>query len=817
MHRFNLSCLKSRAFMGVALGAILFAAPGCTDQSARQDSVNPAFATGMTLGPQVETMTAPWQADPRIDDLITQMTLDEKLAQISCIWFDKKAVINAEGSFNAEVMKENFPHGVGCFARPQDTQGMEAEIERQGLNDSTVVRSLTGRDAQNTAELTNAIQKWHIEETRLGIPTLFHEEGLHGFQAYQATSFPQSIALASTFDPELVEDIFSVTASEIRARGAHHVLSPVVDVARDPRWGRIEETYGEDPHLVSQMGLAAVKGFQGTSDYLEDDKVLTTLKHMTGHGQPESGTNVAPANISERVLREIFFPPFEVAVTQGKAASVMASYNEIDGIPSHANAWLLGGVLRGEWGFNGAVVADYFAINELQGRHSIVDNIADAGLLALEAGVDLELPDGVAYYALKDRIESGEVDMALIDTAVRRVLEMKVRGRVFETPFVDASIANEKTGSDESRALAEEAARRAIVLLKNEGNLLPLDRSQYKRIAVIGPNAAITVLGGYSDEPRQTVSILDGIKAKLGDEATVLNAQGVTLTDNRSWWDDEVNLIDPEQNMRDIQSAVAVAQGADLIILAIGGDESTSREAWSETHMGDRSDIGLIGQQDDLVRALAETGKPMVTVLISGRPLAITDVEPLMPAIVNGWILGQETGTAVADVLFGDYNPGGKMPVSVPRSVGHIPAYYNHKPTARRGYAFGDISPLYPFGFGLSYTEFEMSEPSLTPKGGANVDVTVTVTNTGDRAGDEVVQVYVRDVVSSVTRNVKDLRAFRRVSLEAGESKTVTLSLDKSAFEMYNLSMDRVVEPGDFEIMVGNSSDNTKSATFTVE
>lgn len=808
---------KSRAWLSTACAALMLALPACDAPSQKSSDDTAAFQTGMTVGPQVKPMHGPWQDDPRIDDLIAQMTLDEKLAQISCIWFDKKAVINADGSFNAEVMKEKFPHGVGCFARPQDTQGMEAEIERKGANDSTVIRSLTGRDAQNTAELTNAIQKWHIEETRLGIPTLFHEEGLHGFQAYQATSFPQSIALASTFDTDLIEDIYSVTAREIRARGAHHVLSPVVDVARDPRWGRIEETFGEDPYLVSQMGLAAIRGFQGTSDYLADDKVLTTLKHMTGHGQPESGTNVAPANISERVLREIFFPPFEAAVIEGKAASVMASYNEIDGIPSHANAWLLGGVLRGEWGFNGAVVADYFAINELQGRHSVAANIGDAGLLALKAGVDLELPDGVAYYALKERIESGEVDMELIYTALRRVLEMKVRGRVFETPFVDASIANAATGNDEARALAEDAARKAIILLKNEGKLLPLDASAYKRIAVIGPNAAITVLGGYADEPRQTVSILDGIRVKLGDDVDVVHAQGVTLTDNRSWWDDNVNLIDPAQNARDIKAAVAVAQSADLVILAVGGDESTSREAWSETHMGDRSDIGLIGQQDDLIKAIAETGKPVVTVLISGRPLAITDVEPLMPAILNGWILGQETGTAVADVLFGDYNPGGKMPVSVPRSVGHIPAYYNHKPTARRGYAFGDGSALYPFGFGLSYTDFEISEPSLTPKGGANVDVSVTVTNSGSVAGDEVVQVYVRDLVSSVTRNVKDLKAFKRVTLEPGASETVTLSLGPKAFEMYDLSMNRVVEPGDFEIMVGNSSDSTQSAIFTVE
>lgn len=753
----------------------------------------------------------------RINDLIAQMTLDEKLAQISCIWFGKKEVIEQDGTFNPEKMSARFPHGVGCFARPQDTQGMEAEIERKDVNDATVVRSLTGRGPGDTVTLTNAIQKWHIENTRLGIPTLFHEEGLHGFQAYQATSFPQSIALASTFDPDLIEQVYSITAREIRARGAHHVLSPVVDVALDPRWGRIEETFGEDPYLVSRMGVSAIKGFQGTGFPIADDKVLTTLKHMTGHGQPEAGMNVGPANISERRLREIFFPPFEAAVKEAGAASVMASYNEIDGIPSHANPWLLNDVLRGEWGFDGAVVADYFAINELEKRHSIVGNIGDAGALSLMSGVDLELPDGVAFYELKAKIEAGEFDVAYVDQAVRRVLEMKERGRVFETPYSDADYAEAITGNDEARAVALEAARKAAVLVKNDG-LLPLDASQYKTIAVIGPNAAITVLGGYSDEPRQTISILDGVRAKVGSDK-VVHAQGVTLTDNRSWWDDEVNLIDPDQNRSDIFEAVTMAKDADLIILAIGGDESTSREAWSETHQGDRDDITLIGQQKELVDALAELNKPMVGVIISGRPLSLVNVQDNLDSILYGWILGQETGTAVADILFGDTNPSGKMPVTVPRTVGQIPAFYNHKPTARRGFAFTDFSPLYPFGYGLSYTTFDISEPTLSaPTIGRDgtTNVSVTVTNTGDMAGDEIVQLYIRDVVSSVTRPVKELKGFQRVSLASGESKTITLTITPEALQFYGLDMKRVVEPGDFEIMVGNSSDNVKSVTLTV-
>lgn len=796
----------STVIIATGFGAALYAS--AQDSSVTETQTKAAFP--------VKTVSS----YARVNDLLGKMTLDEKLAQISCIWFDKKKVIEKAGSFNPEKMKKEFPEGIGCFARPQDTQGMEEEIERAGLNDSTVVRSLNGRTPSNTANLINTIQKWQIEETRLGIPILFHEEGLHGFQGYQATSFPQSIALAATFDTDLVEEVYSVTAREIRVRGAHHVLSPVVDIALDPRWGRIEETYGEDPYLVSRMGVAAVKGFQGDSFPIADDKVVATLKHMTGHGQPEGGMNVGPSQVSERELYERFFPPFEAAVTEANAASVMASYNEIDGIPSHANSWLLNDVLRGEWGFDGVVVADYFAINELQGRHKIVESIGEAGALSLRSGVDLELPDGVAFYELKDKIEAGEFDEALVDQAVRRVLEMKERANLFATPYADPEAADALTGNQEARNLAEEAARKAPVLLKNKDNILPLNMDDYKTIAVIGPNAAITVLGGYSDEPRQTISILDGIKTKTEGKAEVISAQGVTLTDNRSWWDDEVNLIEVEQNRRDIEKAVSVAQEADLVILAIGGDESTSREAWSETHMGDRNDITLIGQQKELVDALAETGKPMVSVVISGRPLSLANVEDNLDAILYGWILGQETGTAVADLLFGDANPSGKMPVSVPRTVGQIPAFYNHKPTARRGYAFDDVSPLYVFGEGMSYTTFDISEPTLsvsTIAADGEASVSVNVTNSGDMAGDEIVQMYIRDEISSVTRPVKELKGFERVSLQPGETKTVSFPITKEALQFYNRDMKRVVEPGEFSIMVGNSSQNVKTTTLTVK
>lgn len=757
--------------------------------------------------------------DPELAALIAQMTLDEKLAQLSCIWISKGQILDENGDFSPEKMKEIHPHGVGCFARPQDTMGMEVTEERKDVNDATVVRRMSARTPSETVKLTNAVQRWMIEETRLGIPTLFHEEGLHGFQARYATSFPQSIALASTFDPELLERIYDITAREIRVRGVHHVLSPVVDVALDPRWGRIEETFGEDPYLVSRLGVAAIRGFQGEGETIPDGKVLTTLKHMTGHGQPEAGMNVGPAQLPERVLREIFFPPFEAAVKEANAASVMASYNEIDGIPSHANEWLLNDILRGEWGFDGVVVADYFAINELQVRHRLVDSLGAAGALALASGVDFELPDGVAFYQMKDAIEAGEVDIALIDQAVERVLRMKKRGGVFDDPYADGAEADALTGNAEARSVALEAAHKAAVLVKNDENALPLDKSALSRIAVIGPNSDITVLGGYSDEPRQTVSILDGLKAEFRDEIKIVHAKGVQLTDNRSWWDDEVNLADPAENMAMIEEAVAAAQGVDLIILAIGGDESTSREAWSETHLGDRDDITLIGQQTELVEALAATGIPMVGVIISGRPIALTEVEDHFDAILYGWQLGQETGTAVADLLVGHVSPSGKMPVSIPRNVGQIPAYYYHKPTARRGYAFTDTGPLYAFGYGLSYSSFEISAPVLADaeiSTDGSTSVTVSVTNTGSMKADEVVQMYIRDRISSVTRPVKELKGFERVSLAPGETKQVELAITPESLQFFNRDMERVVEPGEFEIMVGSSSQSHESVVLTV-
>jgi beta-glucosidase len=747
--------------------------------------------------------------DARVNDLLAKMTLEEKIAQIMTVWDAKAEVFDAKGEFDAVKMSTKFPNGIGQFARPSDANGPASP------------RKVKGRDVRGTVRLVNALQKHAVTKTRLGIPILMHEEGLHGYAALDATSFPQAIALASSWDPDLLREINVVIGREIRARGVSLALSPVVDVARDPRWGRIEETFGEDPYLAGEMGVAAVEGLQGTGKVttLAPGKVFATLKHLTGHGQPESGTNVGPANISERALREYFFPPFEQVVKRTGIQAVMASYNEIDGVPSHASKWLLGDVLRGEWGFTGAVVSDYYAIDELAGRHSIAKDKTDAAILALAAGVDSDLPTGAAYSTLLNSVREGKVSETAINQAVARMLAMKFRAGLFENPYADAEAAVKITNNAEAKALALKAAQRSITLLKNDG-MLPLSLPvKAPTIAVIGPSAAVARLGGYYGQPPITVSILDGIKAKVGKRANIVFAQGVKITEDDDWWADEVKLADPATNRKLIAEAVAAAANVDQIILTLGDTEQTSREGWAESHLGDRSSLDLVGEQQELFDALKATGKPITVVLINGRPASIGKIAGEANAIVEGWYLGEQGGNAIADVLFGDVNPGGKLPVTFPRNVGQLPVFYNHKPTARRGYLFDDKAPLYPFGFGLSYSTFDVGAPTLSSgsiAANGSVTVTVPVKNTSSRAGDETVQIYVRDKVSSVTRSVKDLKAFKRVTLAAGKSKNVTFTLTSDAFQMWNDKMVRVVEPGEFEIMAGPDSANLKTVTLTV-
>ncbi len=729
--------------------------------------------------------------EARIADLLSRMTLEEKVAQLEGIWTQTAKIQDAEGRFDPAGAKALLGHGLGEVSRPSEVAGAPRR-----------------RSPREHAEFVNAVQKWVIENTRLGIPVMFHEEALHGFVAPQGTHFPVPLGLGSTWDPALVQRAMSIAAREARARGCQHVLSPVVDLARDPRWGRIEETYGEDPYLVSRMGVAAVHGYQGTALPLAKDKVFATLKHFAGHGSHEGGVNTAPSLLPERLLRSELLVPFEAAVKEGGAFSVMPSYNEIDGIPSHANRWLLEDVLRREWGFTGLVSSDYFAIEQMLSRHHVARDKADAARQALEAGVDMELPDADTFRELAKLVSDGSVDQALVDRAVGRVLRAKFLAGLFEDPYVEPEEAERMTNTEEHRAVALDAARKSIVLLKNQGDLLPLDRTTLKTLAVIGPNAKGVHLGGYSSDPGRGVDLLTGITTSAGTGIKVVYAEGVRITEQPANWNqDKVELGDPVKNWQRIQEAVRTVRSADAVVIAIGTNESTSREAWSDQHLGDVANVTLMSQQDELVDAVKQTGKPFVVVLINGRPLALTRVAEQAPAILEAWYAGQEGGTAIGEVLFGEVNPGGKLPVSFPREPGQLPAYYNRKPTSFRSYLDVTREPLWAFGYGLSYTSFALANLTVTPETigpAGRATVTVEVTNTGRRAGDEVVQLYIRDTVSSVSRPVKELRGFERVTLAPGEKKTVTFTLGPEALSLVNRHMQRVVEPGRFDVMVGS-------------
>jgi beta-glucosidase len=773
-----------------------------------------ATAAATDAQPQQPLYKDPRQpVERRVEDLLARMTLEEKVAQLLTLWEQKGKVQTPDGHFSPQKASQAFPAGIGGMARPSDKRGVDAS------NGAAGAAAGVNRDARDTAEYVSAAQHWAVERTRLGIPILMHEEALHGYVARGATSFPQAIALASTWDPDLVTRVFSVASREMRARGAFLALAPVVDVAKDPRWGRIEETYGEDPYLVSQTGLAAIRGFQGSTLPLAPDKVLVTLKHFTGHGQPENGTNVGPADVGERTLRTDFFPPFEQAVKAYPVRSVMASYNEIDGLPSHANSWLLNHVLRGEWNYQGAIVSDYYGIRELMTRHKMFGNVADAAERAIKSGVDVETPDPEGYAELPKLVREGRLPQRLVDDAVRRVLRLKFESGLFDNPFPDPATAETKTATPDAIALARQAAGEAIVLLKNEKQLLPLDASKIRRMAVIGTHAKDTPIGGYSDVPKHVVSVLEGMQEAGKGRFTVDYAEGVRITEGRCWSCDEVKLVPASVNRKLIAAAVQTARKADVVVVVVGDNEQTSREAWADTHLGDRSSLDLIGQQEDLARAILALHKPTVVVLLNGRPLSVNDLAANAPALIEGWYLGQETGQGMADVLFGKVNPGAKLAVSIPRSAGQLPVFYNRKPTARRGYLFDTTAPLYPFGYGLSYTSFDISAPRVvTPAIGANqaAQVDVDVANTGARAGDEVVQLYVRDDEASVTRPVLELKRFKRVTLAPGQKTTIRFELQPDDLALWNAQMKRVVEPGTFTIYAGPNSVDLKAAKLTV-
>ena len=702
--------------------------------------------------------------EDRVADLLSRMTLEEKVAEITGGDNPKISLLDTTGTYKADQVNLAF----------------------SGLNDENA--AFTPRQS---AILRNAVQRYLREKTPLGIPWLFMSEALHGFMANGSTSFPQALALASTWDPVLVHRVFTAAGDEARSAGVGQVFSPVLDIARDPRWGRTEETYGEDPYLASRMGVAAITGLQGDEFHIDNHHVMATAKHFAVHGQPEGGTNTAPGNYSERIIRENFLVPFQAAVQEAHVGSVMASYNEIDGIPSHINHWLLDRVLRQEWGFRGFITSDGDGLQMLVQTHHVAANMAEAA------------PHGIGR---RHRFRSlGWLGVSHVHRTGEGGPGARARNRCGRRTHAGRQIppgpvrrSLRRSGlhrQDDQRRGASQGGggsrRRAVVLLKNEKNLLPLDPGKLKTVAVIGPNAADVHLGGYSREPGHGVSILDGIRARVGSAANVVYAEGCQITTAkqgwRGWYENDVKLADPQAQVAKVAAAAELARKASVAIVVVGENESTNREAWSENHLGDRDSLDLLGAQNDLVKAVVDTGTPTVVFLINGRPLSINYIAEHVPAIVEGWYLGQEGGTAAARVLFGDVNPGGKLPITFPHSVGDLPDFYNHKPSANRTYAFGTRKPLFPFGYGLSYTTFKFDnlhvEPAQIMMDGVS-KARVDITNTGSREGSEVAQLYLHERVSSVTRPVMQLKGFERIHLKPGEKRTVEFAITPDMLSM---------------------------------
>jgi beta-glucosidase len=574
---------------------------------------------------------------------------------------------------------------------------------------------------------------------------------------------------------------------------------------------------GEDPYLTAKLGVAKVQALQGNSDTPDSNHVAATLKHFGAHGQAEGGSNTGPIFISERQLREVNFKPFRAAIIEGKALGIMPHYNEISGIPAHANKWMLIDVLRTEWGFRNVVISDYTGTTELRNVHHVAADSVEAGAMALNAGVDIELTDDFMYSGLPAAIKNGSTSMENLNKAVTHVLELKFRLGLFEHPYTDVN-RSKIVGSEVHRALALKAARQSIVLLKNEGGLLPLDRKKFKKIAIIGPNADECILGGYSHIPLTSISPLAAIKEKYKD-VEIVYAQGCGLTKGLGGYGPS-KLVSHEENIKLIQEAIAVAKNADVVVLMLGGNDKISREATSPVNAGDLANLELLGDQNELIDSLKKLNKPTAAFVFSGPPISFMHLQKSVPAIVQCWYLGQETGYAVAETLFGDNNPSGKLTISIPRSAGHIPAYYYMKPSARiRPYNLDSITAMYPFGFGLSYTSYKYSNLKIAKSAipsKERVAVTVDVKNIGERAGEEIVQLYIRDEVSTVTRPIKELKDFKRVALSPGETKQVSFTITPDKLKFYNIDMKEVVEPGGFTIMVGPSSQKYDTVKLTV-
>ncbi len=776
--------------------------------------------------PAMAAETAPIYKHPdapitaRVRDLLNRMTVEEKVAQLQsdstlppvpglAVGPTPAFRIVKDGQVDEAVAKRALGNGIGFFNNV----------------------SLGGKapSAADQASQNNLIQDWALKNTRLGIPIVFQGEALHGAVVGGATSFPQAIGLGSTWDRTLLQKMFTVVAQQSRAAGVSMVLAPVFDLSRDPRFGRVEEMYSEDPYLAGELGVAAVKGLQGDGPTIDTAHVIATAKHFV-HGQPENGTNTAPNDVSERTMRDIFFPPFEKAVKVANIGAVMPSYNENDGgVPSSVNSWLLKDVLRKEWGFTGITSSDWFAVSELNTNHHVAADDQDAGVQALNAGLDVETPNGVGFPGLVDAVRAGKVSKQDLDLAVARVLALKFRAGLFEHPLADTDQTAAITAADANTPLARQAAAEAIVLLKNDGKLLPLDPAKIQSLAVIGPNADKVRLGGYSGSPPYFVTALDGIRKRLGAGVAVSYTEGVRISEPDT--DPASNKLAPyaapsaEKDAALIAEAVETAKKADVVVLVLGGNETVTREAFagfagSKPSLGDTDELELPGRQNALVREIMKLGKPTIAVLLNGRPYSIVELSGSVPAILEGWYLGQESGNAIAGALFGDLNPSGKLPVTIARNVGQLPVFYNRTPQARLGYVFDDNTPLYPFGYGLSYTSFSYGKPTLDRSQiGSNgaATISVAVTNSGERPGDEIVQMYAHPRVSSAAQPVLRLAGFERIHLDAGETKMVSFAVGPEQLAIWNRQMKHVVEPGVFDISVGANINQLQSVQLEIK
>lgn len=658
--------------------------------------------------------------EERVNDLISRMTLEEKVGQL-CSQFDGYSAADIQGEMDSLYLFKGILPGV-------------LQTNQHNFKETLVTR--------------NAIQEHIQKNTRLGIPLIYVEESLHGLAKESATSFPQAIALGSTWNQELIEKVFSLAALETRSRGGHLVLSPVADVTLDPRWGRVEECYGEDPYHAGVMASAAVKGFQGTNDEIvAPGHVAATLKHFVGHGAREGGRNKAPANFSERNLREIQAKPFIMAVKNAMPYCIMPSYNEVDAVPMYINKKLLVDYMRGTGGFKGMYVSDYWALGELIGFHSVVSSPKEAAIQAFNAGVEFDYPDGGIFRYLVEACREGTVSEEAINSAVRKILTLKFDLGLFENPYINVKEAERISKLQSSRDLARKAAEESIILLKNNNSTLPLDKEAIKTIAVVGPNATSCRLGEYSGTPNQKVSILEGIKKYVGDDVNVIYSKGcdittsVTENSKDSWFMSQVTFPTKEENFALINKAVEDVKPADVIILVIGENEQICREAWAWEQLGDNSTLKLQSWQQDLFDAMKASGKPVVVCLNHGRQLEINEISETADAILDLWYAGQETGNAVANILFGEINPSGKLTVTYPKSVGQLPVHYNRKKNSARNYVSEKFGWIYPFGHGLSYTKFEYSKLVLSSNEiaiGDSVSVIDNVKNTENFDGSEV-------------------------------------------------------------------------------